>query len=44
MEKEIESLKEENRKLRDVKRTDWTWLIVLILIAIFGYSWYKLKK
>lgn len=44
MEKEIESLKEENKKLRDVKRFDWTWLIVLILIAIFGYSWYKLKK
>ena len=44
MEKEIESLKEENKKLRDVKRTDWTWLIVLILIFIFGYSWYKLKK
>lgn len=44
MEKEIESLKEENKKLRDVKRTDWTWLIVLILLAVFGYSWYKLKK
>lgn len=44
MEKEIESLKEENKKLRDVKRTDWTWLIIVILIAIFGYSYYKLKQ
>ena len=34
MEKEIETLKEENKKLRDVKRTDWTWLIILILILI----------
>lgn len=44
MEKEIEILKEENKKLRDVKRTDWTWLILLILIVIFGYSYFKLRK
>jgi hypothetical protein len=44
LEKELQSLKEENKKLRDVKRTDWTWLILLILVAIFFYSWYKLKK
>lgn len=44
MEKEIETLKEENKKLRDVKRTDWTWLIIVVLIGIFGYSYYKLTK
>lgn len=44
IEKELQILKEENKKLRDVKRTDWTWLIILILIIAFGYAWYKLKS
>jgi uncharacterized protein YceK len=44
MEKELQRLTEENKRIRDVKRTDWTWLILLILIFFFIFAWYKLKK
>jgi hypothetical protein len=44
MQKEIETLKEELTKSRDVKRFDWTWLLIVIVLIILGYFLYRKYK